>query len=67
MYVAGVIVGLLKVDGPTPSRVGLAAAWPLGVLALMVTAPILIAAGLVLFPVVGAAVVAAGLLWWWLS
>ena len=65
VYVAGVLVGLWKVDGPMAARVGLSAVWPLGVLALLVTAPILIVAGLVLFPVVGVAVTAAGVLGWW--
>ena len=63
-YLAGVLVGLWKVDAPGARRVGLAMSWPLGVLAAAVTIPILVTAGLVLFPVVAAVAALGGLLAW---
>ena len=65
VYIGGVLVGLWKVDGSIGARVGLAALWPLGAAALLVTTPILIGAGLVLFPAVGAAATVAAVLAWW--
>ena len=63
-YLAGVLVGLWKVDAPGARRVALAVSWPLGVLAAAVTIPILVGAALVLFPVIGAMAVLGGLLAW---
>ena len=63
-YLAGVLVGLWKVDAPGARRVALARSWPLGVLAAAVTIPILVGAALVLFPVIGAMAVLGGLLAW---
>jgi hypothetical protein len=60
-YLAGVLVGLWRVDAPGVRRVALAMSWPLGVLAAAVTIPILVGAALVLFPVV-AVLTALGLL-----
>jgi hypothetical protein len=64
-YVAGVVVGLWKVDAAIGPRVGLALLWPAGVLAAAVTVPILIAAVLILFPVLAAAVAVALAGGWW--
>ena len=63
-YLAGVLVGLWKVDAPGWRRVALALSWPLGVLAAAITIPILVGAALVLFPVVGAIAALGGLLAW---
>jgi hypothetical protein len=63
-YLAGVLVGLWKVDASGVRRVALAMAWPVGVLAAAVTIPILVGAALVLFPVVGAMAALGGLLAW---
>ena len=50
IYVVGVIAGLLTIDARPPARVGLAALWPLGPLAFIVTVTMLIAVALVAFP-----------------
>ena len=63
-YLAGVLVGLWKVDARGTRRVALAMSWPLGVLAAAVTIPILVSAALVLFPVVAALAALGGLLVW---
>jgi hypothetical protein len=65
IYLAGVLVGLWKVDAPGVRRVALAMSWPLGVLAAAVTIPILLTAALVLFPVV--AVLTALTVWGYLT
>ena len=66
IYLAGVLVGLSASDAPLISRVALAALWPVGVAAFVVTVAILLAASLVAFPAVGATVaaLAAGLAAW---
>jgi hypothetical protein len=64
-YLAGVALGLWKVDAPIGGKIGLAALWPVGVLAAAVTVPLLIGAALVLFPVLGAVVVGGGVAGWW--
>jgi len=51
-YLAGVLVGLWRVDAQGMRRVAIAMSWPLGVLAAAVTIPILLTAALVLFPVI---------------
>jgi hypothetical protein len=64
LYLAGVLVGLWRVDAGVPTRAGVALAWPLGVLAAAVTLPLMILAGLILFPRVGLAVVILALAAW---
>jgi len=44
IYLAGVAVGLWRTDAPWPSRVMLAALWPIGPVAFAVTVAILLAA-----------------------
>ena len=66
LYAAGAIVAIWRTDAAWPTRLALAALWPLGPLAFLVTVGILLAASLVAFPVV-AGVIAAGAaaaLWW---
>lgn len=66
LYAAGAIVAIWRTDAAWPTRLALAALWPVGPLAFLVTVSILLAASLIAFPVV-AGVVAAGLaavVWW---
>ena len=49
IYLAGVIVGLWRTDGPWPTRVLLAVLWPIGPLTLVVVVAILLAATPVAF------------------
>jgi hypothetical protein len=59
VYVVGVVIGLVAVDGPPATRIGLALAWPLGPLAFVVTvAGLLVVAGIA-FPIFGAVLAAA--------
>jgi hypothetical protein len=66
IYLAGVGVGLLRADAPMGDRLLLALLWPLGLLAFALTIPLLLAAGLVLFPVAGVLAAGVGLLGWYL-
>lgn len=65
LYAAGAAVALWRTDAEWPIRIGLAALWPLGPLAFVVTVSILLAASLVAFPLVGGAVVAVATVLWW--
>ncbi len=65
VYVAGVVWGLLMIDAPILSKIGLAAVWPLGPLAFAATITILIAASLVAFPAVAVTALAAAAAAWW--
>jgi hypothetical protein len=65
IYVAGVFVGLWRVDESGWRRAALALVWPLGLLAAAVTTPLLLTGAAVRFPLFGvvmAALLAAG--WW---
>ena len=64
VYLAGALVGLVRVDATPAARLGLALVWPLGPLAFAMTLAILLAASLVAFPLVGVAVGLAGLAGW---
>ena len=64
VYVAGVVIGLWRVDANPLTRVGVSLLWPLGVVAGVVTISTLGLAAMVLFPVFGVAVVAAVIGWW---
>ena len=67
IYAAGALLALWRTDASWPTRIALAALWPLGPVAFLVTVAILLGASLIAFPVVGglvAAVVAVGV--WWL-
>jgi hypothetical protein len=59
IYIGGVVVGLLRIDGPLPVKVGLALLWPVGPIAFVATIALLLAASLVAFPWLGMVVVAA--------
>ncbi len=64
VYLAGMIAGLLVMYEPFPTRVLMAAIWPVGPLAFAVVVTILIATALVVFPAIGLGVAAAALLGW---
>ncbi|HLG60193.1 MAG TPA: hypothetical protein VI485_32930 [Vicinamibacterales bacterium] len=49
IYLAGMAVGLWRTDAPWPSRVMLAALWPIGPVAFVVTVAILLAAAPIAF------------------
>lgn len=49
VYVAGVIVGLWRTDAAWPTRLILAALWPIGPLAFVVTIVVLVAAAPIAF------------------
>ena len=50
VYAAGLLAGLFAIDARPLARVGLAASWPLGPLAFIVTVTALVAVALVAFP-----------------
>ena len=63
-YFVGVLVGLWRTDAPLARRIGLALAWPVAVLACIVTLTILAIAAAVLFPAIGiTALLAGGAAW----
>ena len=66
-YLAGVLAGVWRTDGPAGARLLLALLWPIGPLAFAVTISLLLAASLVAFPRLGAAVALAAALLWWLA
>jgi hypothetical protein len=49
-YVAGVVIGLLKVDGGIPTRLLVALLWPVGAFAAVATVTVLLLAAAVLLP-----------------
>ncbi len=59
VYLVGVAIGVLAVDGGPAARVGLALLWPLGPLAFIVTVAGLIAVAGIAFPAFGVALAAA--------
>ena len=65
VYLVGVVVGVLAVDGGPATRVGLALLWPLGPLAFIATvAGLLVVAGIA-FPAFGVALATAITSAWW--
>jgi hypothetical protein len=66
IYAAGALVALWRTDAAWPTRVAVAALWPLGPLAFLVTVAILLGASLIAFPMVaGAIAVASAAVAWW--
>lgn len=66
LYFAGVLLGLSRTDAGWPTRLALAALWPLGPLAFVVTVSLLVTVALFVFPLFGllaAAGVAAWVVW----
>ena len=65
VYVVGVVIGLVAIDGGPATRIGLALAWPLGPLAFLVTVAGLLVVAAIAFPVFGVALAAAIAAAWW--
>ena len=64
IYIVGVAIGLIVMRDPWPSRIVTALAWPLGVIAFVVVATILLLASIYLWPVPALATLAlAAALW----
>jgi hypothetical protein len=49
IYLAGVAIGVWRADAPWPTRLVLAALWPIGPLAFVIVVAILLAAGPIAF------------------
>ncbi len=67
IYVAGVVIGLLRVDGSVTTKVGVALIWPLGLLAFVVTIATLVAVAAIVFPMFGLTLVATLVATWLLN
>ena len=69
IYAAGALLALWRTDASWPTKLEVAALWPLGPLAFVVTVAILLGASLIAFPWIAAlvALAAAGALWWFLG
>ena len=67
VYVAVVVIGVLRVDASPVTRLVVSLLWPLGLAAGVVTISVLVLAAMVLFPTLGAAVVVAVVLIWWVT
>lgn len=65
IYVAGALVALWRTDAAPVTRMAIAVLWPIGPLAFVVTVTILLAASVIAFPALGAALLVAGGLAWW--
>jgi hypothetical protein len=64
VYLAGIVIGLVVMRDPWPSRIVTAVCWPLGVVALAVVLVIMVSAAVYLWPLLAlAAAAAAGLGW----
>ena len=59
LYLIGAAFGLLRADAPWPQRVGIAALWPIGPLAGVLTVAGLVVVAAVAFPWFGALLAAA--------
>lgn len=65
LYVAGVVWALLESDAPPAERLVLSLLWPIGPLAFVVTAAVLLAASVIAYPLVMVpAVVVLAVVWW---
>lgn len=64
-YLAGVLAGLVLVDGRPATRIGLALLWPLGPLAFLVTIAGLVLAAMLAFPIFGVVAAAVAAITWW--
>lgn len=65
VYLLGAAVGAWRTDGALGARAVHALLWPVGPLAFVVTVGVLLAASLVAFPRIAAAILALGALVWW--
>lgn len=64
VYVVGVVIGLVAIDGGPAARIGLALAWPLGPLAFLVTVAGLLVVAAIAFPLFGLVLAALAAAWW---
>jgi hypothetical protein len=64
VYAIGAVIGILVGDERPAARIVLAALWPLGLIAFLVTLVALIAASAIAFPIVAATLVAAVVILW---
>ena len=66
LYAAGAIVAIWRTDAAWPTRLAVAALWPVGPVAFLATVIILLAASLIAFPVVAGVITAAAVAaaWW---
>jgi hypothetical protein len=64
IYLAGVAIGLWRVDGPPTVKLLLAVLWPVGPAVFVLVVSVLLLAAAVAFPWLGAVAVIAGLAWW---
>ena len=66
LYLVGVAIGLLCIDGSATTKVGMALVWPLGLVAFALTITLLVGVAAIVFPMfgvgLGAAVIATWLL-----
>ena len=67
IYLIGVIVGLVFVDGSPFTRVWLAVAWPLGLLAFVLTITVLVIVAAMAFPWFGLTIAAVAAMWWFIT
>ena len=65
LYVVGVLLGVLRVDGGPATRLMVALLWPVGVAAGVLTVGSLVLVAMIVFPLIGAAVAATAVLLWW--
>jgi hypothetical protein len=65
VYIAGALVALWRTDALWPTRVVLAALWPIGPAAFALTVSLLLVVSLFVFPIFGVVVIA-GLAAWWM-
>ena len=67
-YLAGALVALVATDDRWPTRLALAALWPVGPFAFVAVVAVLLAVAAVLWPWLGAVfLVLGGAAWWWLG
>lgn len=69
IYLAGAVVALWRTDASWPVKIALAALWPLGPLAFVLTVAVLLATSVIAFPLIAGGLAAAGALvgWWMFS
>ncbi len=63
IYLAGVLIGLVRIDAGLVHRMALAVCWPIGPVAFVATVAGLLLVAAIAFPVFGAFVVAAAVLY----
>jgi hypothetical protein len=65
IYATGAVIALWRTDASWPTRIALAALWPIGPLAFLVTVAILLGASLIAFPMAAGLIALAGAAAWW--